>query len=243
LSLLQTLLQNPKNCSSCSNPKKSRKIKTPYQKTSYLRPMIKISVEEAVTSIRREFRDLTNAEFNKGVMRAINHTISKLKTAGSREIRVVYNFKAGDINASTQIRRASANNLTAYIYASSKPTSLRRFGPNLTRTGISVVIKKGSRAQIAGAFIGPGALNQGVWARGRYNGGDFDFRHKRIRKPGGYKKIGNRYQPINNDLNINKLTTLSVHTAMTNNTVLTALQNTTESEFPKRMIHELSRMR
>lgn len=176
-------------------------------------------------------------------MRALNHTISKLRTAGSKEVRTVYNFKASDITKETQLRRANPSNLVAYIYASTKPTSIRRFGPNLTRTGISVSIKKGSRVQIAGAFIGPGILNQGIWARGRYNNGDFDFRHQRIRKPGGYKKTGGRYQPMTNDLNINRLTTLSVHTAMTNNTVLNALKTTAETEFPKRMVHELSRLR
>lgn len=206
--------------------------------------MIHVTVENAVQELRKEFRDLTNAEFSKGTARAINHTLSKVKTASSKEIRQVYNLMARDVNQALTVRRAYPTELTGMVIAEGKPIPLRRFNPRQTKEGVSVIIKKGSRVLIKSAFLGtmPNS-STGVYARGRYQGKDFAFRHQRIKQAGGYKNVGGRFQPVNNDLNINQLTSLSIPRAFAQSVVINALKKQIETEFPKRMVHELMRMR
>lgn len=206
--------------------------------------MIHISVENAVRDLRKEFKDLTNAEFNKGTARAINHTLGKVKTASSKEIRKTYNILARDLSKALSVRRANQTMLTGYVIAEGRPLSLKRFNPRQTRSGVSLVIKKGSRVEVSSAFIATmSSGHQGVFARGRYQGKDFAFRHNRIKKAGGYKNVGGRFQPINNDLNVNELTTVSVPRAFANQQIIGILKQQIESEFPKRLVHELMRMR
>lgn len=208
--------------------------------------MIKISVEQAVKDIRREFRDLTNQEFNTGVARAINHTLGKAKTASSKEIRATYNMSAKDVNQTFSLKRAWAKNLEGAVVSQGKPVPLMKFKPSQSTEGVSVLIRKGSKQMVKGAFIATMASGHvGVFARGTYKGGggDFNFRHKRIRKVQGYTKVGGRWQPIQNDLSVNELTTVSVPKALSNRVVVDALARTIEESFPARMVHELSRMR
>jgi hypothetical protein len=202
--------------------------------------MIKVSVQDAVNDLRREFVDLTNGEFNKGVARALNRTIQRSKTTSSKEIRQIYNILARDVNQTLSLRRASPSTLTSELRAEGALLSLRKFSPRQTTDGVSIMIKKGNRQIIKGAFISPSPkLNGGVFARGTYSGKDFNFRHKRIRSAGGYKKIGGRYQPTTNDLSIDSLKTLSVPQAIAHRAVLNALSLQMSEDFPKRLVHEL----
>jgi hypothetical protein len=206
--------------------------------------MVKVSVEDAVKSIRREFRDLTDAEFNLGVARAINHTLAKVRTASSKEIRQVYNISAKDIRQALTIKRASSNQPYGFVIASGKPIPLKQFKPRQTKDGVSVIIKKGNRQVIKSAFLATmGSGHQAAFARGQYGSGSFAFRRKRLRKAGGYSLKGNRYQPNTNDLSITELTTISTPLAFANSVVLNNLAKKVEDEFPARMVHELGRIR
>jgi hypothetical protein len=206
--------------------------------------MMNISVEDAIRTIRREFRDLTNDEFNSGIARAINHTLGKAKTNASREIRQVYNLSAKDVGKSLTIKSAYRNKLWGFIVSSSGPIPLSKFKPIATKTGVSVMIRKGSRQQIHGAFMPAMASgHSGVFARGVYGSSEFKFRHRRTRTAGGYKVVNGRYQPVENDLEINELSTLSIPKAFSNAVVLRQIKTKIEDDFPSRMIHELQRLR
>jgi hypothetical protein len=207
--------------------------------------MIHVSVEQAVKDIRKEFRDLTNQEFNTGVSRAINHTLAKTKTAASKEIRAVYNVPAKYVGRGLTVRRANRAQVYGYLIAEGKPIPLSVFKPRQTKEGVSVLIKKGNRQLIRGAFITTmSSGHSGVFARGAAKaGGGFQFRHKRTRPAGGYALKNGRYQPIVNDLSVNELSTVSIPKAFSHNAVLTSLKRTIEEEFPKRMMHELLRVR
>jgi hypothetical protein len=206
--------------------------------------MIQVSVEDAVKDIRREFVDLTNGEFNKGVARALNRTIQQSKTKSSKEIREIYNILARDISATMSIKRASSSSLESELRSEGTLLSIRKFAPRKTVDGVSIMIKKGNRINIKGAFISDASkLNGGVYARGKYQGKDFEFRNTRTKAAGGYKKVGGRFQPINNDLAIDRLKTLSVPQAMAHNSVLNALSTQISDDFPKRLVHELKWIR
>lgn len=206
--------------------------------------MIKVSVEDAVKDIRREFVDLNNGEFNKGVSRALNRTIQKSKTRSSKEIRQIYNLLAKDVSKTLSLKRASSTNLSSELRAEGTLLSVRKFAPRQTSDGVSVMIKKGNRTTIKGAFMSEASkLNAGVFARGKYQGKDFEFRNTRTRAAGGYKKVNGRFQPLNNDLAIDSLKTLSVPQAMAHNAVLSALSTQMSEDFPKRLVHELKWIR
>jgi hypothetical protein len=206
--------------------------------------MIEINVEQAVKDLRREFRDLTNQEFNTGVARAINHTLAKAKTASSREIRAVYSVPASYVNKALTIRKANRAQVYGFVIAQGRPIPIKVFKPRQTKEGVSVLIKKGNRQLIRGAFIATmGSGHMGVFARGTYQGGDFSFRRKRIRAAGGYRYVNGKAQPVTNDLSINELTTVSIPTAFSNNVVLNNLAKTIEQSFPDRLMHELTRLR
>jgi len=206
--------------------------------------MVTISVEQAVKDLRREFVDLTNGEFNKGVSRAINRTLSTSKTTASKEIRKIYNLSAADVRKEMEVQKAKASDLTGKLVAEGRLLSLTKFKPIRTSDGISIEIRKGNRVNIKGAFIsGNEKLNGGIYARGKYRGKDFEFRHQRIKQAGGYKKVNGRYQPINNDLQIDKLRTISIPQTMANETIISTLSTKMQDDFPKRLVHELKWIR
>lgn len=206
--------------------------------------MISVSVEQAVKEMRREFKDLTNQEFNTSVARAINHTAAKAKTASNREIRTMYNISAKDVNAAMRIKKAGRAELYALLIAQGKPIPLKKFKPVQTKDGVSVMVKKGQRQTIKSAFLSTmGSGHTGVFARGSYKQGGYNFRHKRITPAGGYKQVGNRWQPINNDTPINTLTTTSVPLMLSQNIVINALSKKISEDFPNRLVHELGRFR
>lgn len=208
------------------------------------RAMISVSVEQAVKEMRREFRDLTNQEFNKGVARAINHTLGKAKTASNREIRTIYNISAKHVNEAFKVKKAGPAELYALLIAQGKPLPLRIFKPVQNSDGVSIMVRKGQRQTIKSAFLTTmPSGHTGVFARGSYKQGGYNFRHKRITPAGGYKQVGNRYQPINNDTPINTLTTTSVPLMFSQNIVINALSKKIVEDFPTRMVHELSRIR
>lgn len=206
--------------------------------------MIHVSVEDAVKNLRREFVDLTNEEFNRGTSRAINHTLSKVKTASSKEIRQIYNILARDLNKAFTIRKAFHRELTGYVIVQGKPLSIDNFEPQKSGRGISVEIKKGQRVQINKAFFATMPNSKyGVFARGQYQGKGFEFRRGRIKPAGGYKKVNGRFQPVNNDLNINSLTTISAPIAFANRVGVDIMKRKIDEEFPTRLVHELRRLR
>lgn len=206
--------------------------------------MISVSVEQAVKDMRREFKDLTNQEFNTGVARAINHSIAKAKTASNREIRTIYNISAKDVNAAMRLKKASRAELYALLIAQGKPIPLKKFKPVQTTEGVSVMVKKGKRQTINSAFLATmNSGHTGIFARGSYKQGGYQFRHKRITPAGGYKQVGSRWQPINNDKPINTLTTTSVPLMLSQKIVLNALSKRISEDFPNRLVHELARIR
>lgn len=206
--------------------------------------MYNFSVQDAVNKIRKEFKDLTNDEFKLGVARAINHTLAKAKTASSREMRMVYAISAKDVNKAMSIRRANSNQPYGFIITQGRPIPLKNFKPRQTNAGVSVMIKKGMRTTVKGAFMPTmPSGHTGVFARGKYGKSDFQFRHNRVRAVGGYKLVNGRWRPVVNDLEINEVSTLTVPKAFSNAVVINNIFKQIETDFPTRMMHELLRIR
>jgi hypothetical protein len=194
--------------------------------------MIEINVRKAIADARREFSDLNDKSIAVGIARAINRTLEQSKTAARREIQTVYKIRARDVNRAMIIRRAVARQIAQHgmLLAQGVKLPLIGFGARQGKRGVSVNVM-GTRKLVRSAFItNMPSGGRGVYARGVYNGNEFQYRNKRLRKNG-------------NDLPITQLTSVSVPKAMSHNTVLKHLADTINQKFPQRLTHELMRKR
>lgn len=103
------------------------------------------------------------------------------------------------------------------------------FRPKQTNKGVTVAIKKKQRRTINSAFVASAGGIVGVWARGQYSGGDFEFRSKRIRKSGP-------------DLPIELLRSVSIAAAFNEDKVSNAFNNRAVEVFTQRYAHELNKI-
>lgn len=189
--------------------------------------MIEINTKRATDRIKKEFDSLTGDELNKGVGRAINHTIRKARTQSSRAIRQVYAVKHKYIKKALSIRKASRFKQTGKLIASGQPIPLIAFSARQTQKGVSVAIKKGQRKTIRSSFKATmPSGHTGVFARGKYRGGEFQFRKKRIVKTGP-------------DLPITELKTLSIPKQFQQKRVAISVRDKVNEDYPDRLIHEL----
>jgi hypothetical protein len=110
-----------------------------------------LSVEAAAREFAREI-DLTQREFNKAAVMALNRTADGARVDASREIRSRYRLKVAAVNKAFSIRKAGGDLLVVVLNVRGKPLNLGNFDPRQTRKGVSVNIK-GQRKLIPHAFI------------------------------------------------------------------------------------------
>ena len=183
---------------------------------------MQIIVRDAVSAMRKEFKKLTDSQFNLGVARAINFVAAKAKTKASRDIREIYKIRAKDISKAITVKKASRQTLTGFIVATGNPLPLIAFGARQTKTGVSVNIM-GTRKVVKRAFIATlKSGHRGVFARGQY--GDAKFIFGKARLP------------------ITELTTVSVPRSFMTDKVLKAMESQISQDFPDRLLHELTRI-
>lgn len=189
-----------------------------------------INVEGAINDLKKAHSRLSKKAIDRAVVRALNHTISKAKTATAQQIRKVYGARSSDVKKALKIHRANSRDHAATLIARGRPLPLRAFSPRQTKKGVSIKIK-GKRHIIHKAFRATMASgHEGVFARGDYSKGKFLFRYKRVRSRG-------------HDLPITKLSTTSVPRAMMQRVILDHLNTKIQQDLPTRLAHELSRAR
>jgi hypothetical protein len=201
--------------------------------------MIEISIKSDVERVFKTFAHVSQAELAKATARALNRVISSARSVSVKEIRKKYNIdpkylkeKIGDkenrYNA-LKAWKANPNNLTATLKAYGKPIPLIAFPITQTDQGVEVSVIKGQTKLIPSAFIATTKSgHRSVFARGKYGQGAFIFRNKRIRPfPAP-------------DLPITQLSTTSIQTAIVTPSILTAMKLKVETDFPKRLEHEIS---
>lgn len=194
-----------------------------------VRPVV--SVEEAVKKLRREFADLTGAEFSQGTARAINRALQKGRTEANRAIRAKYTIKASDVSKALKLANARPSQLYGELIAQGKPIPLKFFKHKKTNKGVDVEVKKGSKQSIRSAFIATMASgHRGVFGRGEYQSRDFKWRAKRLKKKG-------------NDTPITELHSVSIPSAFSQQKVYDITSDAMIKTFSDRMMHELSRIR
>lgn len=110
---------------------------------------------EAVAERLGEFRNKApNAAAN-----ALNRSLTNVSSNLKKEVRAKYHVKAGDIQKTLKIKRASAAKLSAEVRSTGSPISLEKFkvSPKTVnprrKTQLKIAIKKNGTKQILGAFI------------------------------------------------------------------------------------------
>jgi len=109
---------------------------------------------EQLNSVKLALTGIKNG-YPKVMTRALNKTISGVRTDESKEVRADLNLKSAYVNAAITTQKASWTNLTARTDAKSKPVGLINFsGTKQNAKGVSVKVKKKNRrSTLKHAFI------------------------------------------------------------------------------------------
>lgn len=105
---------------------------------------IKFDVKGDFREVERHLKQLGPAA-SRAAVRALNRTVTAVNAEAAREIQKKRNLKIGTIKQKLRVQKANRTRLSASITASGDKISMRHFGANQTRKGVTVKIGKGSR--------------------------------------------------------------------------------------------------
>ncbi|WP_153799061.1 phage tail protein [Foetidibacter luteolus] len=213
--------------------------------------MIKIETDKAIKDFKDLGKQLSQKQLAKGLSRAINRSMMQGRTVARRKVASIYNIPQRALTESVALKASTSNTLTAYIQAGAKTLPLTTFAPQFdtptkslrvtkrgemrvrdrtrkgknTGNGVSFEIYKGKRERLPFAFMTPKIKS--VFGRGKYASRGFERRNKRVKNKG-------------NDLPIQSLSSVSVHTAVINKSSLSAIQSKVADVLPRELQHELN---
>ena len=114
-----------------------------------------MKIDVKIEGIEGLLRDLDPQLQTKVVVSTVNELASNARATAKRRIRSVYNIKARDIDI--RIKKANRTNAYAVLTIPTARTPLIKFGARWksyrTPIGASVMVRKGNRKKIRGAFI------------------------------------------------------------------------------------------
>lgn len=206
---------------------------------------IEVYADKATKDLTRLYKELSKAEIDKSITRAINSTLLKVRTKANREIRQIYNLGAFQINSKLNITKSTYSNHTGFLKAYNYTFPLKDFNPKqiqgnvITKRiggkkgnfassivkrpsyeGVMVEIMKGQSKVIKSAFLlFKGNQSGSVKAKGTYSSG-FSFNSKE---------------------SIKTLSTVSIASALKNSTVNSNLKSYTTNEYSIILKRELEK--
>ena len=132
--------------------------------------MTKLSIEPDIREARRALKEL-GPGVDKAAARALNKTAVAVRKKVIPEIRKERAIKAGLIRQDLRIFRANSKRLVSEIRARGFSIPMRHFGANMTKRGVTVRIKQGTKRTLLkhgnrAAFINAGSkLGPNVFVR------------------------------------------------------------------------------
>jgi hypothetical protein len=206
--------------------------------------MVEVIIKSNIADLRSQFAELSEDAFQGAISKAINRQLTPSKNLAIKDICKVYNIPEDVLRQKTviQLKYSGKRSLTGQILVNTKPISLNVFDPVETKEGVELEIKRGEKTVIKGAFMGfmPNG-GYGVFGRGDYDGGKFDWRHARVVAGGKSVVVKNTRRPEKNDLTINNLKSVSAYTSFVRPAVLAALDNRLNEQLPRRLALELTK--
>jgi len=107
-----------------------------------------------------------DSAFQKAIVRTANKLLVRGRKVTTQEVRKVYNIKASLLKDRIVMKRASKNNLFAYLAIKGRKLRLILFGAKQTSKGVTVRVKKTEgRKLIRSAFIRARGSKEHVWRR------------------------------------------------------------------------------
>lgn len=119
----------------------------------------------------------------RGIVSALNKTMTKAQTDANKKVREIYNIKASDLKSKVKFKKASLNNAVSSFSVTGSRFTLLRFATGQNAKGVSVKIRKdrGTRT-ILHAFLG---VTKGrLQVLSRYSEGKLILPRKKNRKWG-----------------------------------------------------------
>jgi predicted transcriptional regulator len=192
--------------------------------------MVQVNATEAINRLKAKYGPISTDRRKLAVARAINHTMAKIKTMSSREIRKIYALDAKTVNDALRQVKADRLTLTGKVIGKGKPIPLYKFKARQTKQGVTVTVINGKRKFIPGVFLAKMKNgHMGVMFRGKYAGRNMQRRKNRIAKTGP-------------DLPITQMSGVSIPKSLTNDVVTKSLMRGINEMFPKRLEHEIKRV-
>ncbi|SHN42270.1 hypothetical protein [Chitinophaga sp. CF418] len=212
--------------------------------------MIRVETRDAIRSINNLAVKLSPQQTKLALSRSINRTLTQGRTVARRKVAQQYNIPQAVLSNVIQLSRSTSNTLTGHLLADGKHISLINFKPKFEtptksirgkRRGGNVVrafkrrkkkvakgtveIKPGERIELPYAFMTPRI--SAVFARGKYGSRGFEKRFTRDKSSG-------------NDLPIQALVSVSVHTAALTPESREAVLSKIDAVFPQELNREIS---
>lgn len=151
--------------------------------------MITIEVDKAIHDLKDSLGRLKPEVMADVIARSLNSAMTKARRASYDEINRVYNIRAmSDVTSKLRGEPAKPGKLEARLYADRRGIQMAYFSPAQETSGkkrISVEVRRGQRKTLRTAFYakanaGKGNELQSIFARGQYEGREFNFRTKRM---------------------------------------------------------------
>ncbi len=211
--------------------------------------MIQFITKGATDSLRKELGKYTKQQVANSLSKAINHTLGVANTEMNRRVRGIYNIPLSEMNKGKRLIKSSSSNLTAFIYASTRPLPLALFNPvqvsdgvqtqrvggqkgafasrktKSKKSGVRVTVIKGRSKTIYDAFISVSSKKGvgSVIGIGRYGSGQFNFDKRGIKET--------------------RLNTTSVYIPSIDRGVTPYVMAKIGQTLPARIMHEIARIK
>ncbi|MCA1794611.1 MAG: phage tail protein [Desulfobacteraceae bacterium] len=140
---------------------------------------------EGLQDLQKDLDSLAN-EMPHVAVRALNKSMTGVKTDMVKIIRANYNYKAGAVKKRITIRKANRANISGHVQSKGGPVHLTDVtGTNQTKRGVSVNVRRDTgRKLIPRAFLAPGK-----------NSGKIVVLRRPGKPRGQYATLYNRYGP------------------------------------------------
>ena len=120
---------------------------------------VRIVIDETgIEEVAQRLGEIRNKAPN-AISNALNRSLTNVSATLKKEVRSQYHVKAGDIQKTLKMKRATAAKLSAEVRSSGSPISLDKFkvSPKTAnprrKSQLKIAVKKNGTKQILGAFI------------------------------------------------------------------------------------------
>lgn len=103
---------------------------------------------DVAAQVRKLGNDMQRKRVPVAAARAINKTLTNVRTEASKQIRQERALKANVVKDALSISRATRSRLIGALYATGRPIPLRDYAARQTKKGVTVSVTRGQRKRV-----------------------------------------------------------------------------------------------